>query len=465
MTRQRMHLVGVGGSGMSALAVVLAGGGVHVTGSDRDYDRGRGGELFDRLQAAGVELIPQDGSFAAGGRVDAVVVSGAVESRVADVQAARDAAIPVRRRAEVLAELLGRGKYVAVAGTSGKSTVTAMIAWILRETGRASTFLGGAPLVARPDGAPEPGRAPGPGAWIGPGEPIVAEVDESDGTLILYRPDIGIVTNLSEDHRPLAELAEQFTAFAAATKGPLVMQVDPARRAGWSPPEGVDLLTFGLGHDADLAASRVEAGADGVRFEVAGETVGLRVGGRFNVENALAALATARALEVPHEEACAALGTFPGIARRMERVGQASGITVFDDFAHNPDKVACALAALHESGSRLRIVFQLHGFGPARMHRKGLVQAFAEGLRREDRLYLLPIYYAGGTVSRDITAEDYVADLKSAGVDAVGSGAREELPARLSAESASGDIVAIMGARDPQLPLLARQVLAVLLRP
>jgi UDP-N-acetylmuramate--alanine ligase len=454
--------VGVGGSGMSPLAVILADRGLRITGSDRDHDRGRAAGLFAALRAAGVELVPQDGSGVRAGPPDAVVVSGAVESAVADVAAAREAGIPVRRRAEVLAELLGGGRSVAVAGTSGKSTVTAMIAWILREAGAAPGFLGGAPLTAPADGSSVPGRAPGPGAWSGASDLMVAEADESDGTLTLYRPRVGVVINLSHDHRALEDLLRQFTAFASAVEDCLVVHADPARLAGWEIPAGPPRVTFGTDAGADVRAEAVALEPDGSRFRIAGAAFRLPLPGRFNVENALAAVAAARALGVEDAVSSRALAGFPGLSRRMERVGRARGVTVIDDFAHNPDKVAAALEALRAGGRRLRLVFQLHGFGPARMHRRGLVGAFAAGLGPGDRLYLMPIYYAGGTVSRDVSADDYLADLRAEGVEARASGPREDLARRVVADCEAGDVAAVMGARDPSLPVLAREILAAL---
>jgi UDP-N-acetylmuramate--alanine ligase len=377
---KRYHLAGVGGSGMSSLALVLAGRGYQVSGSDRDHDRGRGEELFHSLQMAGVTLVPQDGSGVRAGSVDALVVSGAVESKVPDVAVARDAGIPVRRRAEVLVDLLHQGRSVAVAGTSGKSTVTAMTAWILREAGASPTYIGGAPLAGFDGVDPAPGRAPGPGAWLGTSDLCVAEADESDGTLVLYRPDVGVVTNVSHDHGSMEELMQQFTAFAGAVKDCLVVHADPARLAGWSPSGDTGCITFGIGGNADVRGGELEQRAGNARFQVEGVSVQLRLPGRFNVENALAALAACRTLDVPVPVGCRALESFPGLARRMERVGEAGGVVVVDDFAHNPDKVVSALDALKEGGRRLRLVFQMHGFGPARMHRQGLTAAFAAGM-------------------------------------------------------------------------------------
>jgi len=181
MSGKRVHLIGIAGSGMSALAAALAGSGWNVSGSDREWDRGSGGDLAAALAAAGVVLLPQDGSFVRERAPESVVVSGAVEPSIADVVAAQAAGLPIRHRAEVLADLVHAGTSLLVAGTSGKATVTAMCAWILREAGQAPTFIGGAPLAVA-----GPGGAPGPAVWVGSGALTVAEVDESDGSIERY---------------------------------------------------------------------------------------------------------------------------------------------------------------------------------------------------------------------------------------------------------------------------------------
>jgi len=445
---------------MSALALVLARRGASVTGSDRDLDRGIGAPLFRALAAAGVELLPQDGSGARRGGLAAVVVSGAVEESVPDVAAARAAAIPILHRAELLAEILNAGAGVAVAGTSGKSTVAAMAAWALRDGGVSPSFLGGAPLLPTP--GCEEGAAPGPAAWAGGSDVVVVEADESDGSLVRYRPEIGVVTNLSPDHRPMAELREMFVRFSAAVRGTLLVNADRPETAILRPPPSVPRVAFGLSPTAQVRGESLELGEDGSRFRVGGVAFRLGVPGRFNVENALAALAVARQFDVPDRISAESLAAFPGLARRLERVGVASGVEVTDDFAHNPDKVAAALAALRLRGGRLRLVFQLHGFGPARMHRAGLVKAFADGLGPEDRIYIPPIYFAGGTVVRDISAADYAGDLRAAGVDALAVDRDPALPARVAADCTAGDRAVVMGARDPSLADLARDILSAL---
>jgi len=455
MSGKRVHLVGIAGSGMSALALALAGSGRLVTGSDREWDlRGRD-DLAAALVAAGVVLLPQDGSFVRDHRPESVVVSGAVEPAIADVAAARSAGIRIRHRAEVLADLVHAGTSLLVAGTSGKSTVTAMCAWILRHAAQAPTFIGGAPLAAT-----EAGGEPGPAVWIGRGGPMVAEVDESDGSIGLFPPDVGVVTNLSEDHRPLAELTAMFVAFVARARRAVAVQQPLEASLGLAGRRPIAVTTFGFDPAAGVCAESVEAIGWGSRFRVGVVPFRLGLPGRFNIENALAALAAVRAFGVSDEVAAEALAGFPGVQRRMERIGLEDGIAVIDDFAHNPDKVGAALRTLQalrgEGG--LRILFQLHGYGPARMHRSGLVAAFAAGLAAGDRLYLPPVYYAGGSVSREVEASDYAADLSRRGVDAVVVERGPELASRLAAECRPGDLMVVMGARDPSLPALARAI-------
>jgi len=485
MSGKRVHLIGIAGSGMSALAAALAGSGWSVSGSDREWDRGEGGDLAAALAAAGVVLLPQDGSFVQLHSPESVVVSGAVEPSVADVLAAEKAGLPIRHRAEVLAELVQAGTSLLVAGTSGKSTVTAMCAWILREAGLDPTFIGGAPLAApveggRPGGSPAHGGAPGPAVWIGRGALTVAEVDESDGSIGRFTPDIAVVTNLSEDHRPLAEVRAMFAGFTGRARRAIAAQARLAVELDLGAPRTVPATTFGFEPEARVRAESVEEVGWGSRFRVGDVPFSLQLPGRFNVENALAALAAVRVLGVADETAATALAGFPGVHRRMEWIGEEHGVAVIDDFAHNPDKVGAALQSLRAAGERspraraelgavrsgpsggrdgrLRVLFQLHGYGPARMHREGLVTAFATGLAAGDRLYLPPVYYAGGSVTRAVEASDYAADLVRLGVDAVLVERGPDLAGRIAADCRSGDLVVVMGARDPSLPALARAV-------
>ncbi|MBN1557717.1 MAG: UDP-N-acetylmuramate--alanine ligase, partial [Lentisphaerae bacterium] len=207
--RPRVHLAGVGGSGMSALAQVLAAAGYRVSGSDRARDRGDGAALWDQLAAAGVALYPQDGSGVAAD-AEALIVSTAVEPDNPDVLRARAAGVPLEHRAERLARMANRRRCVAVTGTSGKSTVTGMIGWLLEQTGADPTVVNGAPLLNWADD-----RAPGNVRCGGARGPWVVEADESDRSLLHFRPTWGVVTNAAADHFSRGETEALFRTFAA----------------------------------------------------------------------------------------------------------------------------------------------------------------------------------------------------------------------------------------------------------
>ena len=301
----------------------------------------------------------------------------------------------------MLAQLLNAAqRSVAVGGTSGKSTVTGMIGWILHACHRQPTVMNGAVMKNFVSPA-----APFASALVGDPELFVSEVDESDGSIALYRPTVAVLTNISLDHhgdgraaRPVRRLPRRAPARRWSTS-------TIPRPARW-PTSLRDPL--GYGFDSPGAAAFVgrdlELGPDGCAFTVdAGDDSVARraaVPGRHNASNALAALAAVAALGVPLADAAAALGRFAGLKRRLETVGTAGGVTVIDDFAHNPDKIAATLATLTAQPGRLLVMFQPHGFGPLAKMGDELAETFADGLRDGDRLFLPDPVYQGGTVDR-----------------------------------------------------------------
>lgn len=443
-------LCGIGGSGMSALAQLLRDRGHGVRGSDRTRDRGGNRALYERLLAQGVRLFPQDGSGVSEA-VGTLVVSSAVEPTVPDVKAALAGRVAVRRRAEVLAELFHRAsRRIAVAGTSGKTTITGMIGHILARTGREPTVVNGG-VVPGWDREPMIGNV-----RCGTPETMVIEADESDGTIALYHPTVGVVSNISVDHKPIAELRSLFGDFLARS-GVTVTNADcpESRRVA----ESADGFRFAVAGEGEFTAGAVRITREGSAFTVAGVPVRLPVPGDHNVANALAAMAACAAVGVSAAESAAALADFPGIHRRLEMVGHAAGVAVIDDFAHNPDKIAASLAALRPRYDRLLAIFQPHGFGPTRFLRDGLVAAFAEGLRAEDVVAMPEIFYAGGTASRDLSSADLIGDITAAGRRGRFFLERSGVADWVVAEAAAGDAVVVMGARDDSLAAFAREIL------
>ncbi len=435
---------------MSAIAQVLAARGYRVRGSDRSRDHGQNPETYERLEAQGIELVAQDGS---GIDDDAwtVVVSSAVESSIPDVKAAIEKGLPIRKRAELLADLLHEGFGIAVGGTSGKSTVTGMIGHVLVETGYGPTVIAGGRML-NADTPPMLGNA-----VLGDGESVVIETDESDGTIELYRPAVGVITNISLDHKPMEELRVLFRDFARRATIGVVGNSDCAETMNTI--DGMEAVTFAIDGEADVRAEYIETRVDGVGFRVDGVSFDLTTPGRHNVANALAAVAACRYLGVSVAACAEALGRFSGIARRLQVLGEANGMTVIDDFAHNPDKVAATLATLTAHPGRLRLMFQPHGYGPTRMLKDGLIAAFSEGMRDCDALWLPEIYYAGGTVVKDISSEDLVRAIRENGRDVRFTADRNSIGDELVAACDQGDRVVVMGARDDTLTIFAQDIL------
>ncbi|TFW14269.1 UDP-N-acetylmuramate--alanine ligase [Brevundimonas intermedia] len=450
---------GIGGSGMLPLAMIVQARGATIEGSDRALDQGRTPEKFDWLRAHGVTLHPQDGSGVT--RADqTLIATGAIEDTVPDIGAAKRAGATIKTRPQLLSEIFNAtATSVGVAGTSGKSTITGMIAWILHQTGRAPTVMNGAVMKNFADA-----DHPFASALIGGPDLFVSEVDESDGSIAGYDPTVAVVSNISLDHKSMEELRDLFGGFVArATTAVLNLDNPETAALAQTLPAG-KAITFGLGEEkADLSGHDLTPLPAGMKFRLiegwSEHDVILNVPGAHNVANALAALGATRALGVPTSEAVKALETFAGIRRRMEVVGTAGDITVIDDFAHNPDKIAATLKTLHAFDGRLLILFQPHGFGPLKLMQSEFIEGFA-GLMREDDVLLMPepVYY-GGTTDRSVGSEDIASGVRAAGRQAEALATRAACGDRIVEIAQPGDRIIVMGARDDTLSSFAAELL------
>lgn len=431
---EKVHFVGVAGAGMSALAQLRALAGIQVTGSDRLTELG---ETRARLEKAGIKFFPQDGSGLSKD-TSRVVASTAVESDNADLKKAGELGLKLVHRADELASIAAEGRTVAVGGTSGKSTVTAMIFHVLEAAGVGPSLAAGAmvPAVKR--------KGLLGNAWRGQSDLLVMEADESDGTLTKYSPELGVLLNITKDHKEVSELLELFRVFKKRSKRFVVN----AALAEFTP----GARTYALGETA-LTPYGSSFTHEGVAFKV-------NVPGRHNAENALAAAVACQELGVSLKKSSGALESYETVARRFESVGKARGVEVIDDFAHNPEKVAASWAAARLRGKRVLAVFQFHGFAPARFMKPEFTEAFGRLLGPGDALWLPDIYYVGGTAAKDIFASDYVKALPGKRVFHAPDRAR--MVEAIAAEAQEGDVVLVMGARDPSLSALAASILKAL---
>ena len=400
----KRHLIGIGGVGMSALATALVRLGDEVTGADRTL----GTPNIKFLESLGVKVFPDDGS-GIDQATDEVIVSTAIEGTNAGLIKAKELGIPVTHRAKALARTLKHCKLVAVVGTCGKSTVTAMLGHVLAECGLDPMCVNGANVPGW-EGA----------VHFGKGEYAVAEVDESDRSLVAFKPYAAIVTNASADHYSKEEMDEVFDAFVKDCEGPVI-----DGRGRLDVLEGLDALE-------------------------------VPVPGAHNRQNAEMAVRMAVALGVSPDRAIAAMKTFRGVERRLQRYGA----NVYDDYAHNPEKLKAmwmTLAEKHPGG--ICVIWRPHGYAPLRKMMDALAAMFAETVRPQDKLLLLPVYDAGGTTDRSVNSDELKSKVKGEVEQ------RIELVPDLDAayawcEAHKGDYAAFVtcGARDPGLPVLARRL-------
>jgi UDP-N-acetylmuramate--alanine ligase len=452
---------GIGGSGMLPLALIVKARGYDVEGSDRSLDAGRTSGKFDFLRARGIRLHSQDGSGLTN-KSQLLVTSAAVEDTVPDVVTARALGCAEVKRPQLLAQLVNSAKIsVAVGGTSGKSTTTGMIAWILYATRRDPTVMNGAVMknfVA--------GDFPFASAIVGEGDIFVSEVDESDGSIALYQPTIAVLNNIALDHKSMDELRRLFTDFVSKAQVAILNLDNDETRALASQVKHPNALTYSLTDtDADFSISDLITQADGQSCMVTEKSTGerqricLQTPGRHNLSNGLAAIATARACGLSLREATTALMNFVGIRRRLEVVGTAKDITVIDDFGHNPDKIAATLSTLHQFAGRLLVMWQPHGYGPIRQMKDQLIEMFARELGPQDVLLMPEPAYFGGTVDRSMGSSLIAEGVTARGKNSQSFPDRDTCGDRLVELANPGDVIVVMGARDDTLSEFAADVL------
>ncbi len=454
---------GIGGSGMLPLAQIVQGFGHEVAGSDRSRDQGRTAKKFAWLETNGFALFPQDGSGVTSAQ-QVLVASAAIEDSVPEVARAKALGCLRLSRAELLARLFNAAAdSIAVAGTSGKSTTTGMIAWILDHSRLDPTVMNGA--VMKNFASPQ---NPFASARVGRRELFVSEVDESDGSIALYRPTIGVLLNVSLDHKSIEELRVLFGNFVASA-GVAVVNLDSSE-AGYLTQRAARRVTFAVRNtaaDITVDADSIDESPFGIRAAVIDNRsrevfpLILPMPGRHNLSNALAAIAATNAADVPVSYAAYALRSFAGLARRFDVVGTSpGGITVIDDFAHNPDKCAATLRTLKAVPGRVIAFFQPHGYGPLRQMGEELARTFARELHPEDITIMCDPVYFGGTVDRSIGTQRIVALIQQAGGTAEHIPERGACADRIAALARPDDRIVVMGARDDTLTEFAQSLLA-----
>jgi UDP-N-acetylmuramate--alanine ligase len=447
---QNIYFIGIGGTGMSRLALFCRDIGVCVAGSDRSHDRLSEHPLLLRLYDEGIPLYPQDGN-ALTNSITRAVMSAAIEKNNPDLMKAQSLGIPVITRSQLLAEIFNQHSGIGVTGTSGKTTTTGMISTVLRAIRTPHRFYCGDDLVSELH-RDEPSMKE-------TNHIMVSEVDESDGSPVMYFSDIGIITNISFDHKPIPEMMDILNIFARQTRDTLIINTDcPNCTQLPAILDGKKTLGFGIYSKADYNAENICTDNGTISFDCNGQSFKLPVPGIHNVYNALASIAALHSQGYELRDIAYGLSHFKGMKRRLELLSAVDDIRFYDDFAHNPDKIQATINTLKPFSKRLFIIFRPQGYGPMRLFRKSLVDALKVSLRAQDRVYFRDIFDAGGSADRSIHSRDLIADLCEQGIDAHYADPDTDLAESLGAELQPGDTVVVMGARDPYLSAYAQDL-------
>jgi UDP-N-acetylmuramate--alanine ligase len=442
--------IGIAGAGMSAIAQYLQGTGMQVSGSDRFFNQGKAGDIREKLEAAGIQCFLQNGEGISA-NTDLVVVSTAIEDTVVEVQRAKELSIPIIRRSELLALIAATKKTIAIGGTSGKSTTTGMLFDIMRHAGKHPSVISGAGLVDLIN------KGKIGNAFVGSGEWLIIEADESDGSIVQYRPQIGVLLNIEKDHKELDELMQIFQTFRNNSKYFSVNRSNRYARQ-LSADSKYDFCTDGTDPQAGFQATAFCQNGFTISFNLNGQQFEMNILGRHNMENAVAATAAASLTGVALSDAAEALRNYQGIYRRAQVLGQKNGVWVVDDFAHNPAKCAAAITACQPVSQKVVAWFQPHGYTPTKFLRTEFVSEIGHALREQDEIWMSEIFYAGGTAVKDISALDLVNDIKALGKKAYFVEDRNLFLDQARAHLAAGTTLLLMGARDPSLEQFGHSV-------
>jgi UDP-N-acetylmuramate--alanine ligase len=448
----KVFFIGVAGTGMSAIAQYLAGTDKEVSGSDRYFLPGIFSDTKEKLTAAGIACFLQNGEGITA-ETDLVVVSTAVEDTIEEVQKAKQLNIPIIKRSELLALIAKSKRTIAVGGTSGKSTTSAMLFDILEHAGMQPGIISGAGLVSIIKENKIGNAKAGSGDWL------VIEADESDGSIVQYEPEIGLLLNIDKDHKEMDALMDIFSVFKKNTTRLFVVNQSQAAAKSLSQDVLHDFSVDASSGAGFIATHFLQRGLE-IFFTINGIDFSLHTVGKHNMENALAATAVACQLGVSLQTCAAALATYEGIYRRHQVLGKKHGVLLIDDYAHNPVKCAVSIEACQQISPKVIAWFQPHGYGPTKFLRHDFVDEIAKVLRPQDEIWMREIFYAGGTATKDISANDLIMDLKALNKPAFFAENRNDFLEAARPHFTTDCVLLLMGARDPSLEYFAKQLWA-----
>ena len=446
---KNVFFIGVAGVGMSAIAQYLQGIGKEVSGSDRYFNPNEYNKTKEQLENEGIQCFLQDGSGISE-KTDVIVASTAIEDTVLEMVKAKELGIPILRRSELLAMIAKSKKTIAIAGTSGKSTTSAMLYQILLDANYEPSIISGAGLTSIIKQGKIGNAAVGKGDWL------IIEADESDGSVVQYHPEIGVLLNIDKDHQEIDELIELFTIFKNNSRSLFVVNQSNTLAKSLSANAEVD---FGFeDKNAGYSVENFVQSGFQLHFTVLGQNFEMNSIGQHSAENATAAIAVAHQIGIDLKTCAESLKNYEGIYRRHQILGQKNGVWVIDDYAHNPAKCAASIKACQPLAEKVVAWFQPHGYKPTRFLKDDFIEEISSSLRPQDEIWMSEIFYAGGTAEKDISANDLIKDLQQIGKNAYFVEKRDEFLSEVRPHLKDGSVLLLMGARDPSLESFGKSV-------
>lgn len=429
---------------MSAIASFMVERGHLVIGSDRSFDRDSNHPLYAILKNKGITIVPHDGS-GIDSSIDLAIFSTAVEDIHPEIIKARDLGIPIKTRPQYLVEIASGFRTVAVAGTSGKSTIAGMLAFVMYKLGLGPNFIGGG-RVKQFKSQSNAGNS-----LTGNSDLLIIEACESDESITHYHPAYSIISNLDLDHNVIEKTAGMFETLSINTKYKVIVNGDDKNlnRCHLDKTVRVSIDT-----PSNYQAKTIEYQPFGTTFFLHNVKYNLSIPGIYNLYNALSCIALLSEMEIPLKDIAGILPSFSGLDRRFDIHLNSRKHLVVDDYAHNPHKISALMESIRRFRHRVCYIFQPHGFGPTRFMKQEYTDVFIKNLCKDDHLILLPIYDAGGTAIRDISSEDLLYAIKKAGKSVEVLHERSFLYNHLK----EWDTYVILGARDETLADLAQEI-------
>ncbi len=444
---KKIFFSGIAGSGVSAIACFMADKGNVIAGSDRAFDLDPDHPLKKVFLSRGISIFPQDGS-GLDRTYDVAVFSTAVEDDKPEIIKARELGILLTSRPEYLAAITASFRTIAVSGTSGKSTASGLLAFLMSRLGLEPNFIGGG-RVKQFKSDDHPGNS-----LVGTSDSLIIEACESDGSIVSYRPQHTIILNLSLDHHSIEDTAEMFKTLVKNTQDKIMINADDRNLDGIS-EKGT--ITFSIHAASAYRAEHITMHPLRSEFTVHNTKFSLSLPGEHNMYNALSCISFLSEIGISLADIATMLPEFHGIDRRFDIHMNEGDVFVIDDYAHNPHKIQYMMRTVQKLSRNICFIYQPHGFGPTRMMKNEYIETFVKNLREDDHLVLLPIYFVGGTAGKDISSEDLADEITARGKSAEVLQDREDICKKVNDFRS----FIIFGARDETLSVFAQKLAGV----